>query len=93
MPKRKHRDEAEFYKGQLREKDKEIRALQRRIKTLEKQEHIYNGVVEDLIDAINEENKVNNKCKMCSDGILEVLDLKHVIYETCNSCGYKKKKS
>lgn len=90
MPKKRHRDPSEYYKGILREKDKEIRSLQKRIRALEKQEHLYTQTVDELVEAITEDNK-HNKCPQCKEGILFDLDLKYVVYETCK-CGYKEKK-
>lgn len=91
MPKKRERNSDEFYRAQLREKDKLIRTLQKRIRELEKQEHLYTETFELFIDEVPPEFE-NNKCKKCKDGDVVVMDLKHIIIEKCNNCGETKKK-
>lgn len=91
MPKRKHRDESEFFKGRLRERDKLIRSLQRRVKELEKQQHMYIDPTEEN----SQESTQQPTCSKCRIGYLLEQDFKHVIYNVCNNseCRHREKKT
>ena len=86
---RKQGKEDEYYKGQIRKLESENRQLRKRLKQLDKREHLY----EDLIEAVAEEIKPpkNGKCPECRDGTLSHHDLKYVRIEKCDECKYRKK--
>lgn len=91
MPKRKDKDPMEFYKGQLREKDKLIRSLERRIKELEKHQHCqeteYTNDTEDTFKPLPK------TCSTCGKGKIEIIDIIGRIFERCDLCGERKKVS
>jgi hypothetical protein len=88
MPKRRERSSDEYYRGIIREKDKLIKSLQRRVKHLEKREHLYEDPSIDVIEDIQE----GESCPRCSKGELREIDLKHIIIVKCNSCEYNEKR-
>lgn len=90
MPKKKERNSDEYFRGQIREKDKLIKSLQRRVRELERKQHIYDEAVDDLIDIVSQEDQA--KCDKCKEGHLTEVDLKHITIIKCNTCDFKKTK-
>jgi|SRR5690606_389496 len=98
MPKNKSRSLEEYYRGLLREKDKEIRQLKRRIKELEK----YDRDVEITHEVLKEHeahikrlaeleaNNYKELCPQCFKGKLELkLSVRNKDYYECNNCNYR----
>ena len=84
---RKERSETEYLRGQIKELEKENRQLKKRLRSLDKRSHMY----EDLIEAVAEDIVIEEKCEVCKTGKHSILDLKHVRFEVCSDCDYRKK--
>jgi hypothetical protein len=85
MPKKKERNPEEFYKGKLREAQKQIRDLQRQIRILEKTGHIK----KQRVESIKEDKPL--MCPECGKGELKILDIVGRTFHICHCCGYRKK--
>ncbi|PCI45903.1 MAG: hypothetical protein COB41_00505 [Proteobacteria bacterium] len=55
---------------------------------LEKKSHFFEGIVEGLVEDIE---IADETCPECNKGVLQVLDLHHVVIVTCDQCDYKEK--
>lgn len=87
---RKQGKEDEYFKGQIRKLESENRSLKKKLRALERREHLY----EDMVEAVAEEIKVqDSSCKKCKVGVLVPVDLKHVKYLVCTepTCRDRKK--
>lgn len=92
MPKRKSRTPEEWLKGQLRELQKENRNLKKRIRQLEKSEHLYEDVILGDRDAAMEEAVKEDTCSSCGKGKLKIINvLDKYIFEECSICEHRKK--
>ena len=80
--------ESEHYRGEIKKIEIENRKLRRRLKDLEKRAHFYEEVVDEVADDI----ELKNTCPSCKKGILQEIDLKHILISKCQSCGYQTKK-
>jgi ribosomal protein L44E len=78
----------EHLKGQLKERDKLVRQLRRRVRELGKKSHFY----EDVVDEVVEEVEMRQSCPSCKKGDLHEMDFKYVILIKCNQCNYEKKR-
>ena len=87
MPKKREKNADEFYRGKLREAQKQIRDLQRQVRALEK------------TSALREERRKDPKpkkddilmCPDCGKGKLKVLEVIGKVFHICECCGYRKK--
>lgn len=86
---RKERSEAEYLRGQVRKLESENRQLKKRVKQLDRKSHFYENLVDEGIEEV--EFKAE-KCpvKDC-EGFLVLLDLKHVRFDCCTECEYRKR--
>jgi hypothetical protein len=85
VPKKKERSTEEFYRGKLREADKQIRDLQRQVRSLEKTAHIPKK--KDVKLPVDEPLM----CPDCARGEIKILDIVGRKFHTCACCGYRKK--
>ena len=83
MSKTKQREssEVEHLRGRVRKLESQNRQLRRRLKSLDKREHLY----EDLIEAVSEDIVIDDKCKKCKVGKTRLLDLNHVRFMVCDN--------
>jgi hypothetical protein len=89
--KNKSHSEVEHFKGIIKEKDKLIRNLQKRIRQLEKTEHMYEDVIFGDKDEVIEEAIKEELCIECGKGRLKVFNVLDRIFVECNVCDYRKK--
>lgn len=85
--KQREKSEVEHLRGQIRKLESENRQLRKRIRVLDKKAHFYEDITADVAEDII----IKNNCPSCSKGNLIILDLKHVVFEQCDSCEYRKK--
>ena len=81
--KNKNHSEIEHLRGQLKSEKSKNRQLRKRIRELEKRQHMF----EDLTAEAMEDLEVKEeKCQDCGKGTLMVVDLKHVKFLVCDHC-------
>lgn len=85
--KQRNHSELDHLRGRVKKLESQNRQLRKRLKSLDKREHLY----EDLLDAVAEDIIVDPKCPKCKTGKLEYKDFTHVKFEVCVDCDYKKK--
>ena len=92
MPKKKERSGEEYYRGKLRELSKENQQLKKRIRSLEKTEHMYEEVILGDKDAAYEEVVREETCSQCGKGKLKTFSIldKYTFVE-CSVCDYRRK--
>lgn len=87
MPKKSERSSDEYYRGIIRELNKEIRQLKKQIKELSKYQHI-----PDIEDIQESEPIIKSRtCPSCGKGKLKELDIVGRIFEKCDICDHRKK--
>lgn len=91
MPKTKERDGVEYWKGKFREVQKENQHLKKRIRQLEKNEHMYEEVILGDKEVAFEETVREEPCFECGKGKLKVFNVLDRIFVECNICNYRKK--
>ena len=92
MPKKKERTEGEYYRGKIRELEKEIRQLQKHIKFLEKNQHYYEDIILGDKDAAFEETTEKPICcPDCGKGTIKVINIIGRIFEECDTCHFRRK--
>jgi len=91
MPKRKERDGIEFYRGKVRELQKENIALKKQVRQLQKTEHLYEDVILGNKDAAFEEKVYEPHCIHCGKGRIKTLNILDRIFQECDVCDYRKK--
>lgn len=86
-----HKDE-ENLRGQLREKDKIIRALKKHIRRLEKEKRQDQREQEEREDdyVVEEPIPLLPTCPKCKRGAIAFTDLGIKILKSCVQCGYRK---
>ena len=92
MPKKKDKNGEEFYRGKLREAEKQIRELQKSLKQLNKARHqfednLLNPEKEDAAPA-----PLRRKCPSCGKGSLSELDFLGRKFDVCDTCDYRSKR-
>lgn len=87
MPKKRSKNAEEYLKGLNRELSKENRHLKKRIRQLEKTEHMYEDAILNEADIEYEETKTSDICQSCGKGKLVYLDILDRIFSTCSVCG------
>lgn len=85
---RRERSEAEYLRGQLKKLESENRQLKKRVKQLDRKAHFYEDLVDEGVEEIEFKSE---RCPQCKEGVLFLLDLKHVKFHTCTECDYRKK--
>lgn len=76
------KSEVEFLRGEIRRLKAQLKYCKR---CMEKD-------VDDMDYDDAPEIEVNkHQCSECGKGVLEIVDLKYVIYQVCNTCGFRKK--
>jgi hypothetical protein len=95
LPKKKDRTAEEFYRGQIRELQKQNKALRRQLKELGKKEHMYDVTLAENQELLAEQEVIEiqkvAKCVKCHEGNLKLvlsLDSKDIF--SCDHCDYKK---
>lgn len=96
MGKVKHSKDAEFYLGQIRQLKSENRNLRKRIRQLEKMEHMFEeNQGSDPEDEEQQENIKEAKimCPRCNKGYLEIKNVIDIQFEQCSrsGCFYSKR--
>lgn len=101
MPKNKDRSAEEWYRGRIRELEKEIKKLNRRIRELEKYDRDNTMTSEMLRESEMKLRKLSEHastqykdlCVKCFKGRLELkISVRGKDYFTCNTCDYKMNK-
>lgn len=91
MPKKRDKNGEEFYRGKLREAQKQIRELQRKVRELEKSQHIYEDILFEEEPEQVEPPKRKRTCPECGKGHLTTVDIIGRVFEKCDVCEYRKK--
>jgi hypothetical protein len=97
MPKKRAKNGEEFWRGRVRELEKENRSLKKRIKQIQKKEHIFDDSnSQDTEVAIDSEDtypdlKRLNPCNECGKGFIEEYEIMGKVIGTCNICGDRKR--
>jgi archaellum component FlaC len=89
--KNRERSEVEYLRGQIRELESENRQLRRRLKTLDKKTHLYEGIVEAVAEEIKPNTEAETKCKKCKIGTIRFIDVKHAKFFVCSECHHREK--
>lgn len=84
----KHSKEDEYYRGIIREQEKTIRSLERRIKDLNKLEHFKHRDKEPLVKV---KDKVLITCPHCNEGKLEPIFVVGRSFFQCDNCSFRTK--
>jgi len=101
MPKKKDRSSDEWYRGKIRELEKENRQLRRRVKELEKYDRDVTTTYEVLKEneeqlrklAELEATKYKELCPNCFKGKMELkITIRGKDYYECNTCDHKMNK-
>ena len=92
MPKKRDKNGEEFYRGKLREAQKQIRELQRKVRELQKSQHIYEDILFDADITEDVEQPVRKRsCPNCGKGKLDKVEIIGRVFEKCDICDYRKK--
>lgn len=91
MPKNKERDGIEFWRGKVRELQKENVSLKKEIRRLQKTEHLYEEVILGDRDAAFEEVVHEPTCISCGKGKIKTINILDRIFQECSVCHYRKK--
>jgi DNA repair exonuclease SbcCD ATPase subunit len=91
LPKKRERNEAEWYRAKVRELEKENKHLHRRIKELEKHAHMYEQGQELEEASDTEDTPRKRTCPDCGKGKLDVVSIVGRVFESCDLCDYRKK--
>ena len=91
MPKKREKNPEEYWKGKHREVTKENQHLKKRIRQLEKTEHMYEDVIMGEKEVEYEEFKLNRYCEYCGKGKLKEINILDRIFEECDTCDHRKK--
>lgn len=88
----KNKSEIEYFRGLIKKLKSENRHLKKRIKELNKREHFYEEIIDDVLD--EEDGQLNcEACPSCETGVLVEVDLHRVKIKKCNQCDYRTKTS
>lgn len=92
----KNHDEVRYYKGVIRDLQKQIRQLQRQLKYHDKRQHIVDENKEELIELLKQKEDVPEikkkiACVNCVEGYYDEFMLLDRLYGTCNHCGTRKR--
>lgn len=88
--KNKTHNEAEHLNGIIKKQKSEIRNLKKRVKELERHQHLYEDKILDEEEPELVLDKVE-KCGVCGKGHLQFQDFKYVKYMICNTCDFREK--
>lgn len=90
----KKHDETQYYKGLIRDLEKQVRNLKRQLKYYTKREHILNEHLDDIKELTSKKEEPilkKLKCTECNKGTLDEFMVLDRLYGTCNSCGHRKR--
>jgi len=93
MPKKRSKSGEEFWRGQVRELQKENRALKKQLRQYEKFELSQDEeIITDTEDTYVELKKLT-KClsDSCGKGIYVEMELMNKVFGTCNVCGDRRR--
>lgn len=88
-PRKKDKNETDHLRGLIREKDKQIAALTRQIKYLEKREHLAEVLADE--PEYEEPPKPQKRCDACGKGHYVEFEIANKCYGTCNICEDRKR--
>lgn len=95
MPKKKDKSEVEYYRGKLREAQKEINALRKQVKSLGKKEHMFDDALQDYQELLDQQEAIElpkeATCMKCHTGKIQLIISmdKKDIYQ-CTHCDNRK---
>lgn len=99
MPKKRSKSGEEWLRGQVRELQKENRALKRQLKFLEKKEHIFDDDTSQEVEVAGDsedtypdmQRKAKEPCSDCGKGFMDEFEFLGRVFGTCNICGNRKR--
>lgn len=92
----KSHDEVRYYRGLVRDLEKQVRQLERQLKYFDKRQHILDENQEELIEFLKSKEEVPEikkkiACTNCVEGYYDEFMLWDRLYGTCNECGFRKR--
>ena len=92
----KNHDEVRYFRGVIRDLQKQIRQLQRQLKYQDKWQHIVEENKEELIELLKAKEDVPEikkkiACVSCVEGYYDEFMLLDRLYGTCDNCGTRKR--
>ncbi len=94
-PKNKSKNGEEWLRGQIRELQKENRALKKQLKQLQKKEHIFDESQDEEVCGDSEDTHIELpkliKCEDCGKGVYVEYELMGKVFGTCNICNNRKR--
>lgn len=91
MPKNRSKNADEYHRGIIRELQKENRHLKKRVRQLEKAEHMFEDALLSDGPLEFEVTEKQRTCEHCGKGRLDEINVLDRIFEQCNTCDYRKK--
>jgi hypothetical protein len=85
--KRRESSELEHFKGQIRKLESENKQLKKRLRALDKKQHLY----DDIVQAVAEDIIIDDKCEKCKTGTIKLVDVKYAKFLVCDECKNRKK--
>ncbi len=82
MPKKREKNEFEYYRGQIRELEKKNRSLEKQLKQTSKY---------PKVERLPKEEPNKLICSSCGKGELSVFSILDKTFTTCKLCGDRKK--
>jgi ribosomal protein L44E len=91
--KNKEAKELEYFKGQIRKLESENRQLKRRLRSLDKRSHFYDGLIDAVAEDIKPETDLVLKCDKCKVGTIKLVDVKYAKFYVCDNpeCQHREK--
>lgn len=68
----------------------ENRQLRKRLKTLQKQKHFYDKIIDEVVEEEQPESKMR-PCSDCGKGFMEEFEILGKIFGTCSTCGFRER--
>lgn len=84
----KEKSEIELLRGKVRKLESTCRRLRKENNALKKRMHFTENVIDEVAEDIEPKAET---CQNCGKGELAVVDLVHVLIESCNLCEYRKR--
>lgn len=95
IPKKKDKNPDEYYRGKIRSLEKENRTLRKRLKQLETSRHIYEDLLLEPEEDVEEILKPTKKeyCPDCKEGtVIVIMEFEDKTIHGCTHCHWKRSK-